>query len=328
MATDARAGGAVLGELLGDVPARSTTVGRLGAGTMLDAADRLARRLLMEVDGDDAAQLLRGWPSVARAAAALWRALPAHRFPATGEPEQHMNRLQVLADSIAARLGSGWPGRGPSDPRLTHISELLTAVAEVVERDAGGLSTCLSGGRGDRPDANDVARTRLMHVLYLTAHAIGVTLYQHGRECYPDLPDAEQDPAGATLHPPYLVEPLAGWVQRLALCESVAGSYVNRHRSTSRTTNTGTSPPDPGRLHRVLTSWDIQAHRALASDPTPTDILLVTRAQGLIAGAGLVLVDAAARANLLQSPVGTERLLGKIHCVGQAWATSPAGGPT
>ncbi len=115
---------------------------------------------------------------------------------------QHMDRLQVLADSIAARLGSGWPGRGPSDPRLTHISSLLTAVAELVERDAGELST--------------------------------------GRSA----------------------------------------------------------------------------------------ILLVTHAQGLIARAGLVLVDAAARNNLLRSPVGAERLLGKSHCAGQAWGTSRAGGPT
>ncbi|HYI32814.1 MAG TPA: hypothetical protein VEX88_05065, partial [Glaciibacter sp.] len=49
-------------------------------------------------------------------------------------------------------------------------------------------------------------------------------------------------------------------------------------------------------IPRALARWDIQAHRTLAHDPTPANLVLITRSQSLIAGASLVLLDAVGRA--------------------------------
>lgn len=61
----------------------------------------------------------------------------------------------------------------------------------------------------------------------------------------------------------------------------------------------------------------IQAHRTLASDAWPTNMILITRTQGLIAGAAMVLVDAAQIAGHLEP---NDRLSPAIAESGRAWS--------
>ena len=74
---------------------------------------------------------------------------------------------------------------------------------------------------------------------------------------------------------------------------------------------------DPGRLAQALANWDIQTHRALARDLKPSNILLISRTQGLIAGASMVLVDAAATAGVLER---SDRLVPAIADAGRSWS--------
>jgi hypothetical protein len=294
----------------------ATTRDARSVGEMLFDFDYLARQLLMDVDGDDAAQLLRSWPEIVAAAADVWSVLPVRRIPVPGEPGRHMDRLAGLAEGIETSLRTGWPGAGATDPRMTQIADTLTRAARLVERYAGEIPL-------ERPDVRDdiaAARTRIMHGLYLTTHAVSVALHQHGRDRYFDAREAGRRIPLSAVQTPYAVAPTAQWIQRIAVCEKAAGAYLHGRFTQALTGEAPRPLEDPGRLQRALTTWDIQAHRTLASTPTPGNILLVNRTQALIAGAGMVLLDAAARADLPCSPTTTERLLPAIDAAGRAWS--------
>lgn len=318
MAAEGRPGYATVDEaLFEDDAIVSTTRDNRTVGEMLFDVDYLARQLLIDVTGDDAAHLIRGWPDVVAAAATVWDALPPRRDPVAGTPEADMDRLLTLAEGIQRSLRRGWPGHGASDPRMTQIADTLGRAGRLVERYAGEIPVHRAAVRQDL----EAARTRVMHGLYITAHAVGVAVHQHGRDRHRDASAAGRPLPLSARHSPYTDGPTSQWIQRLAVSERAAGSYLGGTFAQALAGEGSRPLDDPGRLQRALTVWDIQAHRTLASAPTPTNVLLVTRTQGLIAGAGLVLVDAAARANLLPSPTTVDdRLLPAIHHAGRAWS--------
>ena len=319
MATEGRPGYAAVDEALFDddtiVP---TTRDVRTVGEMLTDVDYLARQLLIDVTGDDASYLLRSWPDVVFAAADLWNSLPRVRDPVTGQPEPDMDRLQTLAEGIQRSLRTGWPGNGASDPRATQIADTLSRAARLVERYAAEIPAARAAVRQDL----NAARTRIMHGLYVTSHAVGVALHQHGRDRHRDAHTAGRPLPLSTRRSPYAIAPTGQWIPRLAVCERAAGNYFAGNFAQALAGEMTRPLDDPGRLQRALTAWDIQAHRTLASAPTPPNVLLVTRTQGLIAGAGLVLVDAAGRANQFRSPTTVaERLLPAINHAGRAWSS-------
>src|SRR3546814_11395316 len=79
----------------------------------------------------------------------------------------------------------------------------------------------------------------------------------------------------------------------MSACENTARSYLT-DRFTQALAGEAMRPvDDPGRLAQALANWDIQTHRALARELEPSNILLITRTQGLMAGASMLLVDPA-----------------------------------
>lgn len=319
MAAEGRPGFATVDEALFDDDAIvSTTRDIRTVGEMLSDVDYLARQLLIDVTGDDAAHLIRGWPDVVSAAAGVWNALPPRRDPVTGKPEADMDRLLSLAEGIQGSLRKGWPGRGASDPRTTQIADTLARAARLVERYAGEIPAERTPVRHDL----DAARTRIMHGLYVTAHALGVALHQHGRDRHRDASAAGRPLPLSTLYSPYTDGRTSQWIHRLAVSERAAGRYLGCTFTQALAGEASRPLDDPGRLQRALTAWDIQAHRTLASAPTAANVLLVTRTQGLIAGAGFILVGAAARADLLPYRTNVDdRLLPAINNATRAWST-------
>lgn len=71
------------------------------------------------------------------------------------------------------------------------------------------------------------------------------------------------------------------------------------------------------RLGRALAGWDIQSHRSILADASAAHLLLVTRTQALIAGAGLVLVEAAGRGGIIEP---SERLSAAFAEAGRSWS--------
>ncbi len=283
-------------------------------GEMLFDVDYLARQLLMDVHGDDAGTLLRSWPTMVAAAEDLWASLPGRR-PGVDERDRPIASLSAQAATIETSLAGrkAWPGQGPTDPRVDQMTQTLLNAAALVRRYGAEIAH-------EQPDVHrdlEAARIRIMHGLYLTAHAVNVALHENGRD---RVNDARRSGSRVKLtqhHSPYAIAPIGVWVDRMAACENTARSYLT-HRFVQALAGEAIRPvDDPGRLAQALANWEIQSHRALARDLKPSNILLITRTQGLIAGASMVLIEAAATAGLLQP---SERLVPAIAEAGRSWS--------
>ena len=283
-------------------------------GEMLFDADYLARQLLMDVDGDDAGTLLRSWPSMVAAAEDLWASLPGRR-PGVDERDRPITSLAGHAATIEISLAgrTAWPGQGPTSPRIDQMTQTLLNAAALVRRYGAQIAH-------EQPDIHrdlEAARTRIMHGLYLTAHAVSVALHQHGRDRVNEARTAGHRIHLAQHHSPYAIAPTGVWVDRISACENTARSYLIGRFPQALAGEAMRPVDDPSRLAQALANWDIQTHRALARDLEPSNIVLLTRTQGLIAGASMVLVDAAATAGVLEP---SDRLVPAIAEAGRSWS--------
>jgi hypothetical protein len=156
-----------------------------------------------------------------------------------------------------------------------------------------------------------------MHGLYLTAHAVNVALHDNGRDRVNDARGPGRRVQLAQHHSPYAIAPTGVWVDRMSACENTARSYLTDRFAEALAGEAIRPVDDPGRLAQALANWDIQSHRTLARDLEPSNILLITRTQGLIAGASMVLVDAAATAGILEP---SDRLVPAIAEAGRSWS--------
>ncbi|MBS41585.1 MAG: hypothetical protein CMH83_00115 [Nocardioides sp.] len=315
MATDLRLAFADIDEALFDVnqiPMTSRDV--RSVGEMLFDVDYLARQLLMDVDGDAAGTLLRSWPTMVAAAEDLWASLPGQR-PGVDERDRPITSLSAQAATIETSLSgrTAWPGQGPTSPRIDQMTQTFLNAAALVRRYGAEIPL-------EQPDAHrdlEAARTRIMHGLYLTAHAVNVALHEHGRDRVNDARSAGRRIHLAQHHSPYAIAPTGVWVDRMSACENTARSYLTDRFPQALAGEAMRPIDDPGRLAQALANWDIQTHRALARNLDPSDILLITRTQGLIAAASLVLVDAAADAGVLER---SDRLVPAIADAGRSWS--------
>ena len=156
-----------------------------------------------------------------------------------------------------------------------------------------------------------------MHGLYLTAHAVNVALHDNGRDRVNDARASGRRVHLAQHHSPYAIAPTGVWVDRMSACENTARSYLTDRFAQALAGEAIRPVDDPGRLAQALASWDIQSHRALVRDLEPSNMLLITRTQGLIAGASMVLVDAAATAGIIEP---SDRLVPAIAEAGRSWS--------
>ena len=139
----------------------------------------------------------------------------------------------------------------------------------------------------------DAARARVMHTLYVTAHAITVALTSHGRDLVRESHSQGRPIPLSNIHTAYAVPPTVAWMQRAARCENLAHNYLGGRFVTAAHGEAARPPDDHDRIPGALARWDIQAHRTLAHDPSAANLVLITRCQSLIAGATLTLLDAA-----------------------------------
>lgn len=315
MATDLRLAYADIDQELFDVDQiPMTTRDVRSIGEMLFDVDYLARQLLIDVDGDDAGTLLRSWPTMVAAAEDLWASLPGRR-PGVDERDRPITSLSAQAATIESSLTgrTAWPGQGPTNPRVDQMTQTLLNAAALVRRYGAEIPHEQTEAHRDL----EAARTRIMHGLYLTAHAVNVALHDNGRDRVTDARESGRRVQLAQHHSPYAVAPTGVWVDRMSACENTARSYLTDRFPHALTGEAIRPVDDPGRLAQALANWDIQSHRALARDLAPANVLLITRTQGLIAGASMVLVDAAATAGVLEP---SERLVPAIGDAGRSWS--------
>jgi len=315
LVTDLRLAYADIDEELFDVDQiPMTTRDVRSVGEMLFDVDYLARQLLMDVDGDDAGTLLRSWPTMVAAAEDLWASLPGRR-PGVDERDRPITSLSAQAATIERTLSGrkAWPGPGLTNPRVDQMTQTLVNAAALVRRYGAEIPHEQTEAHRDL----EAARTRIMHGLYLIAHAVNVALHDNGRDRVNDARGSGRRVQLAQHHSPYAITPTGVWVDRMSACENTAHSYLTDRFAQALAGEAIRPVDDPGRLAQALANWDIQSHRTLARDPEPSNILLITRTQGLIAGASMVLVDAAATAGILEP---SDRLVPAIAEAGRCWS--------
>jgi hypothetical protein len=258
-------------------------------GELLFDTDRQARELLMDVSDEDAASLLCAWPLLASAATHLWRALPRSLGP-TADESTPVERVERISVNLSRRLTtSSWPPATVPDARMAEMAHALDRAAWLVERFSDQHQ--LTGSA--RTDLH-AARARIMHTLYVSAHAVTVSLVAYGR--------ARRDQAAGTRRPlaapagqtPYAVAPVTEWVRRLAAVEAAAAGFAGHGRLPALLHGEHMMPPaDITRMTRALARWDLEAHRGLADSGWRDNMVLIARTQALVCGTAMVLVDAA-----------------------------------
>lgn len=286
---------------------------RRSVGELLRDADHLARDLLLDLNGDQAAALLRTWGETVQAAAELWRSLPAPTPTAQGRADAEiLTRLQAHAQRMHRRqLAVGWPGDGPADERLLRIAETFTRAATLVDRfhtqpPRPGL---LSVVRADVL----AARTRVIHTLHVAGHGTGLAVRQpvqdelrrtHGSR---DLRETRAVPRGTEA------------VRRLEVFERLAGAYVGRRFVAAAEGEHQPPVNGVGRLHEALVRWDIHAHRVTAYAPAPANLALVAATQAYIGSATFGVIRVGVEAGELD-PAALVRAAPALEATQAAWA--------
>jgi len=287
-------------------------------GELLRDVDAQTRLLLFDATGDTAGPMLRGWPDVVAAATSVWQALPGRpvdpdRAAALDRP---VVRIAGVTDALSESLRvTTWPGAGPVDPRTVAVTDTLARAGQLVARYGAEVHAEHAAVHRDI----QAARTRVVHALYVTAHAVRVALHEYSRDV--------RRAAEASGHPipspkyasPHVVGRTATWLERLSSCERVAGQYLKGRYPQSLAGEVDPPPDDPARLRRALAAWDVQVHRTLAARPTPANIVVATGTQATVAAATARLLDAAERAGGILPSHAAGQLLPAVESAGYAW---------
>ena len=230
-----------------------------------------------------------------------------------------MARIAEVGAAIGRSVAAGhWPGSGPAAEVFEEITTNLTRAATMISRPPHGpgeLADQLGSG------GPQMARTQLMHAVYVTAHATATALagYQHDLEHTLRLAPIRRQPHAD--RPNALeIEAAAGMRARFDVIEQLATGHVASHQEPAQQP----LPTDPGRpatsrLEAALAVWDVQAHRTLARRPDPADLVRVARVQALIATTTGIITQAAARRGELD-PHLLERLTPALEAAQLGWA--------
>ncbi|MBM6402157.1 hypothetical protein [Phycicoccus sonneratiae] len=294
---------------------------RRSVGELLEDTDLTARRLLLDPDDLDTAAMIRVWPELVQAANELLASLPSrgpHAIPGVEATPTRTDplaeRLHLMATALNDNLrGRAWPGDGPADERLLDMTGNLVHTHDLIDRrlrDTTRPSTAML------TDAA-AARTRVLHALYVTAHAITLATGAEIRDLQTN-GRALQRRSGV-----HKLTALKLMAARIDTFEQVAGAEVYQAFPKALVGNRRDEAA-PG-LRMAFAAWEVETHRAMVHEPTMANIFEVSRVQASTialthllfdAAGGCGAIDAGAyRANLQPVLAAAESAWGALHFV-------------
>lgn len=277
-------------------------------GELLLDADITARASLWDIETCDARGRASSWTYVVAAAESLWSSIP----DPTGSPQ--MARISALTVGLhRTQMTTGWPGSDVADTQLDSVAQSLSRAADLVR---GRRHPTAPLSWRAQLDA-DAARARLMHVLYVTSHGVGVALDHHVRELQRRLAVQRRLPAGESIAQARHTR------ERITVVERLAGTYLH-DRWPSALAGEHRDITAPTRLDQALARWDLQAHRSLAAAPGTAALAWIARVQqDLTVGAALI-GSAAARQGAVPG-VDARRAHPALTALNDAWGRFAAG---
>ena len=284
-------------------------------GELLADTDFQSRALLMDLEVGDAPGLLVGWPDLLDASADLWRAFPSARTPVAAQAErQRMELLVARGNGYRAALRQTrvyLEGVEP-DARLKAITDTVTRTTRLVSTFSSSVDISKEPARSDLA----AARTRLLHTLYLTVHAVHSSMRQlrtttltHPHHHSGVLPRLNE------YRPSRAVALLDGWVQRLGSTEASVGRALDGTYPRALEGEVLATPDEAMRLPQALATWEIAVNRVLCASPTNADLTLISRTEGLAIAAGHRVIGASATSRW-------QGVLDRCEPVAAGWARS------
>ena len=272
-------------------------------GELLLDADLTARDLLWDPNPDTAQAKVRTFGEVGEAAAELWAAIPYR------DVELSMARIHQVATHLhRTQQRTGWPGTGPTDPHLEIVADNLVRAAELVTARRHPTAPLSATGHLD----SEAARTRIMHILYVSSHGVSTALTGHTRALQQRL-DTHK-----ALAPGDSIRHARDARERTSAVERLAGSYLHPRWPAALA---GAHRDRSGilRLEHAVARWDLQAHRSLAAAPSAANIAHVVRVQQDLALATSGITAAAASRGLRGPHPDTDRVRPALAGLEQAW---------
>jgi hypothetical protein len=272
-------------------------------GDLLLDADVTAREILWDPNPGTAKAKVRTWGEVVEAAAELWSAIPDRaRDPS-------MARIHELTVGLhRTQQRTRWPGHGEPDPHLERVADNLMRATELVSGRRHPTAPLSEPGHLD----SQAARTRIMHVLYVSAHGVGAAGRQHARDLQRILDSKHR------LAPGESVSQARDLTARIRTIERLAGSYL-QDRWPAGLLGQHRDPVEPARLEEALARWDVQARRSLAGPPSAANVLYTTMIERDLTLGSAVITAAAAGRGLSGAQEHAERVRPALNELEVAW---------
>jgi hypothetical protein len=288
---------------------------RRSIGELLADSDELARETLLDATPDQAPAMVRSWNQLIGSAAELWAVLPS--APESSSGLDPMERLRAVGEAIGRSVTAGhWPGQGPTDERLTQIGDDLSRARYLVEPHGRPAQQVHPKTQGDIEDLHG----QLMHTLYVAAHGTAVALGGHVADLEQRLAAGERRRQLMAERPTALeITAAQGMIARFDGFEQLAGAYLFGLPASSANPDLGKEAAAGTRLKTALAAWEVQAHRTLANNPDPADLVRVARVQALITSTTSVLTEAAARKGQIDNNI-MQRLAPALEANQVAWS--------
>jgi hypothetical protein len=281
-------------------------------GELLADSDELARESLLDATSDQAPAMVRSWNQLVGSAAELWAVLPsAPDGPSGLDP---MERLRAVGEAIGRSVTAGhWPGQGPTE-HLTQIADNLSRARHLVEPHGRPSQQAAPETQRDIQDLHG----QVMHTLYVAAHGTAVALGGHVTDLR--LAAGERRRQSLAERPTALeITAAQGMIARFDGFEQLAGAYLFGLPATSANPEQVREAAPATRLETALAAWEVQAHRTLAANPDPADLVRVARVQALITSTAGILSEAAARNGHIDNDI-MQRLAPALEADQVAWS--------
>jgi hypothetical protein len=282
---------------------------------LLADSDELARETLLDATPDHAPAMVRSWNQLVGSAAELWAVLPsAPDSPLESDP---MERLRAVGEAIGRSVSAGhWPGHGPTDEHLTQIADNLSRARHLVEPHGRPSQQAAVETQRDIRDLYD----QVMHSLYVAAHGTAVALGAHVADLQHRLAAGERRRQPLAERPTALeITAAQDMIARFDGFEQLAGAYLFGLPPTSANPDQVRQAAPATRLETALAAWEVQAHRTLANNPDPADLVRVARVQALVASTAGILSEAAVRKGHVDNDI-MQRLAPVLEANQVAWS--------
>jgi hypothetical protein len=134
-----------------------------------------------------------------------------------------------------------------------------------------------------------------MHTLYVAAHGTAVALGGYVTELQHRLEVGTRRRQPMAERPTTLeITEAQGMIARLSGFEQLAAAYMFGQPLPSADPGQRRAAAADTRLDIALAAWEVQAHRTLAANPDPADLVRIARVQALITSTTSIISEAAA----------------------------------